>query len=110
MMQSDGNLVLRAPGNVPTWASNTAGRTGANLHMQSDGNLVARAPGNVPVWASGTNGNPGTVLQVQDDGNAVLYNTGHVAISLPDAVPVSPPTPAPARKTELLPGEILGSG
>lgn len=79
-MQTDGNLVLYAPGHVAIWATGTAGQNGAILTEQSDGNLVVIAPGNRPVWASGTSGRPGTVLQVQDDGNAVQYAPGHVAI------------------------------
>jgi hypothetical protein len=79
-MQTDGNLVLYAPGHVATWSTGTAGRNGAILAEQGDGNLVVIAPGNHPVWASGTGGRPGTVLQVQDDGNAVQYAPGHVAV------------------------------
>ena len=79
-MQTDGNLVLYAPGHVAIWSSGTAGRHGAILLEQGDGNLVVIAPGNRPVWSSGTSGRPGTVLQVQDDGNAVQYAPGHVAI------------------------------
>ena len=76
-MQSDGNLVLRAPGNLPVGDTHTAGHDGTIAVMQTDGNFVLRAPGNIPVWASGTDGHPGTVLQVQDDGDVVLYAPGH---------------------------------
>jgi hypothetical protein len=79
-MQTDGNLVLYAPGQRAIWSSGTAGQRGAILAEQTDGNLVVIAPGNRPVWSSGTAGRPGTVLQVQDDGNAVQYAPGHVAI------------------------------
>ena len=57
-MQSDGNLVLRASGNVPLGDTHTAGNDGAIAVMQTDGNFVIRAPGNIPVWASGTAGTP----------------------------------------------------
>jgi len=76
-MQSDGNLVLRAPGNIPLGDTHTPGHDGTIAVMQADGNFVLRAPGNIPIWASGTDGHPGTVLQVQDDGAVVLYAPGH---------------------------------
>ncbi|MGD0065004.1 MAG: peptidoglycan-binding protein [Streptosporangiaceae bacterium] len=76
-MQDDGNLVLRASGNVPLGDTHTEGNDGAIAVMQTDGNFVIRAPGNVPVWSSGTAGDTGTVLQVQDDGGVVLYGPGH---------------------------------
>ncbi len=104
-MQSDGNLVLRAPGNIPVGDTHTAGHNGTIAVMQTDGNFVLRAPGNIPVWASGTDGHPGTVLQVQDDGNAVLYAPGHQALRvLFPAVPGPPnsgstPTVPPASAT-----------
>ncbi len=44
-MQSDGNLVLRAPGNVPLEDTHTAGHDGTIAVMQADGNFVLRAPG-----------------------------------------------------------------
>jgi len=79
-MQSDGNLVLYAPGHIAIWASHTAGHSGSVLQMQGDGNLVIYAPGHVAIWATGTQNHPGSVLQMQDDANAVLYAPGHVAI------------------------------
>lgn len=77
VMQTDGNLVIYAPGNRAVWASGThAG--GSGLEMQGDGNLVIYAPGHVPVWATGTSGH--LRLEMQTDGNAVLYtDDGHVA-------------------------------
>lgn len=50
LMQGDGNLVLIAPGNRPTWSSRTGGNPGSVLVMQADGNAVVYAPGNRPVW------------------------------------------------------------
>jgi hypothetical protein len=79
-MQTDGNLVLYAPGHIAIWASNTAGHSGSVLQMQQDGNLVVYAPGHVRTWASNTAGHPGAVLQMQDDANAVLYAPGPVAM------------------------------
>ncbi|AGL13707.1 CHAP domain-containing protein [Actinoplanes sp. N902-109] len=80
-MQTDGNLVLYAPGHVAVWATGTSSAgNGTILAEQSDGNLVVIAPGNHPVWASGTSGHPGAVLQVQDDGNTVQYGSGHAAL------------------------------
>ena len=109
-MQSDGNLVLRAPGNIPLGDTHTAGHDGTIAVMQTDGNFVLRAPGNIPVWASGTDGHPGTVLQVQDDGGVVLYAPGHQVLRVlfpavldprnsaptPTAPPATAPAPAPS--------------
>jgi peptidoglycan hydrolase-like protein with peptidoglycan-binding domain len=105
-MQSDGNLVIRAPGNIPIGDTHTAGHDGTIAVMQTDGNFVLRAPGNIPVWASGTDGHPGTVLQVQDDGGVVLYAPGHQVLrvlfsAIPDpqnsvTTPTAPPATAPA--------------
>ena len=102
-MQDDGNLVLRAPGNVPLGDTHTAGHDGAIAVMQTDGNFVIRAPGNIAVWASGTAGHTGTVLQVQDDGGVVLYGPGHQVLRV--LVPAyldfknSVPTPDPNALT-----------
>lgn len=40
VMQSDGNLVLYAPGNVPKWSMGSSGDSAAYAVMQGDGNLV----------------------------------------------------------------------
>jgi hypothetical protein len=115
-MQSDGNLVLRAPGNIPLGDTRTAGHDGTIAVMQTDGNFVLRAPGNIPIWASGTDGHPGTVLQVQDDGNVVLYAPGHQALRvLFPAAPgpqnsVPTPTVSPATVPATTPGTPDGSG
>ena len=109
-MQSDGNLVIRAPGNMPIGDTHTAGHNGTIAVMQADGNFVLRAPGNIPVWASGTDGHPGTVLQVQDDGGVVLYAPGHKvlrvlfpafldpgkSVSTPTLLPVTTPATQPS--------------
>jgi peptidoglycan hydrolase-like protein with peptidoglycan-binding domain len=101
-MQSDGNLVLRALGNIPLEDTHTAGHDGTIAVMQADGNFVLTAPGNIPVWASGTNGHPGTVLQVQDDGAVVLYAPGHQVLRVLFPAALSGST-APAPVTEPLP-------
>ncbi len=112
-MQSDGNLVIRAPGNIPLGDTHTAGHDGTIAVMQADGNFVLRAPGNIPVWSSGTDGHPGTVLQVQDDGGVVLYAPGHQVLrvifpavrdpqnngptpTVPSAMAPAPSAPAPS--------------
>ena len=99
-MQSDGNLVIRAPGNIPFGDTHTAGHDGTIAVMQTDGNFVLRAPGNIPVWSSGTDGHPGTVLQVQDDGGVVLYAPGHQVLR----VLFPAPAPAPSATAPPTPG------
>jgi len=120
-MQSDGNLVIRAPSNIPLGDTHTAGHDGTIAVMQTDGNFVLRAPGNIPVWASGTDGHPGTVLQVQDDGGVVLYAPGHQVLrvlfpAVPDpqksvSTPTVPPAtvPAPATNGASTPGATTPS-
>ena len=104
-MQSDGNLVIRAPGNIPLRDTHTAGHDGTIAVMQTDGNFVLRAPGNIPVWSSGTDGHPGTVLQVQDDGNVVLYAPGHqvLRVLFPAALSSTPPTSSVPPPTSVTP-------
>jgi hypothetical protein len=117
-MQSDGNLVLRAPGNIPLGDTHTAGHDGTIAMMQADGNFVLIAPGNIPVWSSGTDGHPGTVLQVQDDGNVVLYAPGHQVLrvlftAFPNPTPTVPSATVPAPGTSTAtpaPGTSDGSG
>lgn len=79
-MQSDGNLVLIATGNVAIWASNTSGHPGAVAALQDDGNLVIIAPGNAPLCASGTNGHPGSRLSVGADGNLAIRSAAGTAL------------------------------
>lgn len=120
-MQSDGNLVLRAPGNTPLGDTRTAGHAGTIAVMQTDGNFVLRAPGNIPIWASGTDGHPGTVLQVQDDGAVVLYAPGHQVLRVlfpavldpqnSGSTPTTSPAtvPAPATNGSSAPGATTPS-
>ena len=105
-MQSDGNLVIRAPGNIPIGDTRTTGHDGTIAVMQTDGNFVLRAPGNIPIWASGTDGHPGTVLQVQDDGGVVLYAPGHqvLRVLFPARTPAT--VPAPATNGASTPGAV----
>ena len=113
-MQSDGNLVIRAPGNIPFGDTHTAGDNGAIAVMQTDGNFVLRAPGNIPVWASGTDGHPGTVLQVQDDGGVVLYAPGHQVLRVIFPAlrrpPNSGPTPTVSPATAPAPSTSATTG
>lgn len=76
VMQGDGNLVLYSPTRA-TWASRTAGRTGATFTLQTDGNLVVRDATGTARWASGTHDL--TRLQVQSDGNLVGRDAAGVA-------------------------------
>ncbi len=79
-MQSDGNLVLYAPGNTALWASNTGGNDGARLSMQPNGNLVVSAPSGKPLWASGTPDHSGSELILKPDGNAVIDTPGNMVL------------------------------
>ena len=73
IMQTDGNLVDYSWPRA-LWASNTAGKAGADLEMQTDGNLVVYASGHVAVWASNTAGHPGASLVIQNDANMVVVS------------------------------------
>jgi hypothetical protein len=54
-MQTDGNFVLYAPGNVPIWASGTDGNgPDCRLVMQDDRNIVIYRGDGTPIWASNT--------------------------------------------------------
>lgn len=46
-MQEDGNAVLRARGNAPVWASDTASNPGAALELLPNGALVVLSPDDV---------------------------------------------------------------
>ncbi len=50
-MQSDGNLVLVAPGNVPIWSSGTDGRGGIFLEIQDNGSFVIHGNSGV-IWTN----------------------------------------------------------
>ena len=55
ILQKDGNFVVYAPGQRPTWASKTVGRGDNYVRVQDDGNLVIYTKGtNAVQWASGT--------------------------------------------------------
>lgn len=104
-MQTDGNLVVIAPGNVALWSTETHApeNRGAIARMQADGNLVVIAPGNRAVWESGTACRGLSTLRIQDDGNAVIYGPFGATWSWrtkvipgPCASPPAPPPPAPA--------------
>lgn len=71
--QSDGNLVLYRPDNIPVWATGTVGIDSASLFVQDDGNTVLYDRFGKPMWATNTSGNLGAFLSVQADGNLVVY-------------------------------------
>lgn len=74
IMQSDGNLVVYAPGYHAIWHSHTSGNSGAYLVSQGDGNLVIYSQDNRPLWWSGVRSQPKSLV-VQADGNLVQYST-----------------------------------
>jgi surface antigen len=83
MMQSDGNLVLYAPGMSARWSTGTSGHPGAWAQFNPDGNFVVYGPGAVPLWStmgSGGGLQGGQFLQVQDDGNLVQY-TANIGVA-----------------------------
>jgi hypothetical protein len=96
-MQCDGNLVLRYPGNLPHWASDTAGGPGSVLQMQNDGNAVVYSAGHVARWATGTAGHPGARLALQDDGNLVVVAKGNIPIWASEPTLDFVPTPTIRR-------------
>lgn len=69
--QTDGNLVIYAPGGRAIWASFAT--TAARLAMQADGNLVLYDAANRPVWNTRTDGNSRSRMVMQPDGNLVVY-------------------------------------
>lgn len=71
--QSDGNLVLYAPGG-PVWASNTYGQSAGRAVMQGDGNFVVYNASNVAVWASNTYGQQDAFVVVQNNRCALMYS------------------------------------
>jgi hypothetical protein len=71
-MQSDGNLVLRHPGNIVSWATGTHTPQSV-LAMQSDGNAVVTAPDGTPLWASATSHAGPSTLELHNDGQLALY-------------------------------------
>jgi serine protease len=73
-MQTDGNLVVWAPGPRAIWDTRTWNRPGARLKVQADGNLVLWTTDRRVLWHSDTWGEPGGRLVLQDDGNLVLTN------------------------------------
>jgi hypothetical protein len=110
ILQLDGNLVLYRPGNIPLWASNTAGHPNIwDVVMQDDGNLVIYDIRSQPVWASNTNRHPGAWITVQNDGNLVIYDSAnHPLFASNTAVPSQPV--APSQPDQLLPNQGLTVG
>jgi len=110
VLQSDGNLVLYAPGNVALWASNTAGHPDVwDVAMQGDGNLVIYNVFGHPLWASNTAGHAGAWLIAQNDGNVVIYDPANHPLWATNTV--VPPRPAPPPQPDrLLPNQGLMTG
>jgi MIR domain/Beta/Gamma crystallin len=54
IMQSDGNLVIYAPGGQAIWSINDWHNPGSRLVVQDDGNVVIYRPDGTVVWATGT--------------------------------------------------------
>lgn len=75
-MQRDGNLVLRAPGNRPIWATATDGHPGTVLQIQDDGAVVLYAPGH-------------RALRV------IIPTLNNASVPTPRLVPTAPAAPAP---------------
>ena len=114
IFQTDGNLVLYAPGGQALWASNTAGHVVWEAIMQGDGNLVVYDPHARPLWATGTNGHAGAWLIVQNDGNLVIYDTNNKPLWASNTVvPGQPAAPTAADRLTanqgLIPGQSIKS-
>jgi surface antigen len=99
-MQTDGNLVVYAPGGQALWSTGTGGGNwNASAVIQTDGNFVVYAPTGRPLWSwrSGRTGLSGSTLSagqslsagqalwssdgsyeaiMQTDGNFVVYAAG----------------------------------
>jgi L,D-peptidoglycan transpeptidase YkuD (ErfK/YbiS/YcfS/YnhG family) len=89
VMQSDGNLVVYAPGDR-VFASTGTFAARSRLAMQADGNLVVYAPDGRAVWDSRSWGADAGV-RLADDGNLVLRRgDGSTAGAWPFPRPVSP--------------------
>lgn len=78
-MQTDGNLVVYAPGHKALWQSNTDGNPGAYLLIQTDGNIVVYSSAGKALWYSGVRPNASYVI-MQSDGNLVQYNSSNAAL------------------------------
>jgi murein DD-endopeptidase MepM/ murein hydrolase activator NlpD len=73
IMQSDGNAVIYAPGNIALWSTGTRGNL--FLNNEGDGRLVVHGldypyP---PHWIRPATGSGPSTLVMQDDGNLVFY-------------------------------------
>ena len=101
MMQGDGNMVVRAPGNVPLWSTQTNAleNQGAFARMQFDGNLVVIAPGGRAVWDSKTAGRGLSTLIIQHDGNAVVFGANGATWSWKTGVIPGPNDTTPPETT-----------
>jgi hypothetical protein len=76
IMQTDGNLVIYAPGSQPIWSSDTSHDPGSRLVVQDDGNVVIYRPDRTPVWATNTSVPTGPVAQGDDVQPGEVLNPG----------------------------------
>ena len=53
IMQTDGNLLLRAADRTVTWRANTSGNQGATLRLDNAGQLTVLIEEGTPVWLAG---------------------------------------------------------
>lgn len=75
LLQSDGNLVLYAPGYRVLWHSRTQIVGSARLILQNDGNLVLYDANSRAHWHTYTGSTRADRLILQSDGNLVLYDS-----------------------------------
>jgi hypothetical protein len=79
VLQWDGNVVLYQ-GSTPLWATNTVGKSTAQVIVQGDGNVVVYDAKGSALAATNTAGHPGAWLAVQNDGNLVVYGPTGAAL------------------------------
>jgi cell wall-associated NlpC family hydrolase len=115
-MQTDGNLVLYAPGSQARWNTHTRGHNGAFAAFQTDGNLVVYAADKKPLWNSFDHGGlrGANRLILQNDGNlveytktdAVTWNTGTFyfpsELKAPGTLPVGHSMQSPDGRYKLI--------
>ncbi len=74
VMQADGNLVERGPGNTKMWATDTT-VPGSVATMMFGGQFAVVTPGNQVIWTTaGTDGEAGAHVELLNDGSLVVYD------------------------------------
>jgi len=94
IMQTDGNLVLYAPGIGAIWASNTYLSPAVAAVMRGDGVLSVRGKNGQEYFTTNTAGNNGAFLWLKDDGNLVIHNSATNSDPFQSNTIVGPPPPA----------------